>query len=1061
MSDNIQEKIVDLLNQALLYGKDSIRVQHLRHIQELILRKDPSLLNHFLEEVLNFQTDKSSEVKKTIISFIEEVCQYDSKLIIKVIDSLHLLLNDENIFVQKKLILSMISIYQSTLTWLVKCQLIDENIHNMWQCMTNIKNQIISMLNLDDDRLCTVVIKFIEMLALTLSRYEKDFSINLLQNDHKILSRIKLEQEEKEMIEKLLEFIISQNISSVNLIAAIEAITNIVRQRSNYISRIIQTFQVLNVNLSSIFIDSQVTNLRNIIKLKFLNLLKYSISCNIQSQITTLLTDLGATQEEILKYLPKVITESKRKLISNTNKNIKKMKNINDDINNLNIQSHLQHAKLIDLTIADLMTKLSIENVVDLVIVSMHLLPEKIPPSFQSSYTSIVEAGTPTQIEHLARLLCAQLTAAGYQPITSKQYVKPHMDNNIVEEKVTSNVTDVQNDDPLFVISSGFDSKTHLTSTKAILSTSTDVIKIPNIQQKKMKSFKLSNTIKSFEYDEMQRMSLDSFHRMLHAEDICERAHVEHIRQKMMTSLVCLFEGSFHNIYEDYIFADVYKRYDLVFAWVYQEYVYANGYLISNKKKDFIKYDNILCRLLECLQEKCDDLFSRLFISAPLITDNALFILKQYCQDENHSNLGMNILHKLICRRIIIREKCLDILLNFTHNENISIRNNAIYIIKNLHEKKEFQQIIEEYALKCLTYLRTLRPPETLFCDNKKSLTISRDVWTEDSIHLCLSLYLSLISSNHYLIQPLATIYTVVDKDIKRVILQILEIPIREMGMTSPELLKLIRNCPQNAEGLITRIIHILTQQMPPSHEIVEKIRDLYHKRISDVRLLIPVLTGLEKSEIINVLPKFIKLSPPVVKEVFNRLLGLNDSSRTSYTSLILPSELLIALHQISLEECELKTIINATSICFNERSIYTYDILAIVLQQLVEMTPIPILFMRTVLQTFSLYPKMIDFIMNILQRLITKQAWKQTRIWDGFIKCCEQTRPHSFPILLRLPPSQLKHILQIKSELRDGLVRYLRSMSTAQRSSIPSSILIVIEDDAENIAPISSSNPV
>ncbi|CAF4311650.1 unnamed protein product, partial [Rotaria sordida] len=94
----------------------------------------------------------------------------------------------------------------------------------------------------------------------------------------------------------------------------------------------------------------------------------------------------------------------------------------------------------------------------------------------------------------------------------------------------------------------------------------------------------------------------------------------------------------------------------------------------------------------------------------------------------------------------------------------------------------------------------------------------SRDVWTEDSIHLCLSLYLSLISSNHYLIQPLATIYTVVDKDIKRVILQILEIPIREMGMTSPELLKLIRNCPQNAEGLITRIIHILTQQMPPSH---------------------------------------------------------------------------------------------------------------------------------------------------------------------------------------------------------------------------------------------------
>lgn len=66
MSDNIQQmvrmdivaeekfhvidlKIVDLLNQASIYGKDTIRVQHLRHVQELILRKDPTLLEQFLD----------------------------------------------------------------------------------------------------------------------------------------------------------------------------------------------------------------------------------------------------------------------------------------------------------------------------------------------------------------------------------------------------------------------------------------------------------------------------------------------------------------------------------------------------------------------------------------------------------------------------------------------------------------------------------------------------------------------------------------------------------------------------------------------------------------------------------------------------------------------------------------------------------------------------------------------------------------------------------------------------------------------------------------------------
>ena len=32
------------------------------------------------------------------------------------------------------------------------------------------------------------------------------------------------------------------------------------------------------------------------------------------------------------------------------------------------------------------------------------------------------------------------------------------------------------------------------------------------------------------------------------------------------------------------------------------------------------------------------------------------------------------------------------------------------------------------------------------------------------------------------------------------------------MGMTSPEILKLVENCPKGAETLVTRIIHILTE---------------------------------------------------------------------------------------------------------------------------------------------------------------------------------------------------------------------------------------------------------
>ncbi len=95
---------------------------------------------------------------------------------------------------------------------------------------------------------------------------------------------------------------------------------------------------------------------------------------------------------------------------------------------------------------------------------------------------------------------------------------------------------------------------------------------------------------------------------------------------------------------------------------------------------------------------------------------------------------------------------------------------------------------------------------------------------------------------------------------------------IREIGMNSTELLKLIEDCPKGSETLITRIIHILTDKSSknffdfkyqldlnlsripncivsdqPSQVLIDKVRDLYVKRISDVRFLIPVLNYLSK----------------------------------------------------------------------------------------------------------------------------------------------------------------------------------------------------------------------
>jgi hypothetical protein len=92
----------------------------------------------------------------------------------------------------------------------------------------------------------------------------------------------------------------------------------------------------------------------------------------------------------------------------------------------------------------------------------------------------------------------------------------------------------------------------------------TTMSNMPGGQQRKMKPFKLVDAIKPIEYEEMQRMSTDSFNRILQSEgkssskdvfirlgcdllDICETAGVGHVRKKTMTSLVCLSERSFRD----------------------------------------------------------------------------------------------------------------------------------------------------------------------------------------------------------------------------------------------------------------------------------------------------------------------------------------------------------------------------------------------------------------------------------------------------------------------------------------------------------------------------------
>lgn len=65
-------QIVELLNSAATEGDDQTRVDSLIKIQELIIHQEAGLLDNFVDEITAFQHDRSADVRKTIVGFIEE-----------------------------------------------------------------------------------------------------------------------------------------------------------------------------------------------------------------------------------------------------------------------------------------------------------------------------------------------------------------------------------------------------------------------------------------------------------------------------------------------------------------------------------------------------------------------------------------------------------------------------------------------------------------------------------------------------------------------------------------------------------------------------------------------------------------------------------------------------------------------------------------------------------------------------------------------------------------------------------------------------------------------------
>ncbi|KAK1902645.1 Symplekin [Dissostichus eleginoides] len=1069
------ERVVDLLNQAALIPTDE-KLNVLKQVQELIINKDPSLLDNFLDELIAFQTDKSIEVRKFVIGFIEEACKRDNELLLRLIANLNMLLRDDSVNVVKKAILTLTQLYKVSLQWLVRSKAVSERQEASWDMVTQMKGDVLALLDSENDGVRTHAIKFTESLIITLSprtsdsdvpkRQEGDISLDKVPRDHSYIRYSALCEEGKAALEKLLKFMVHPAISSINLTTTLGSLATIARQRPMFMSEVVQAYETLHANLPPTLAKSQVSSVRKNLKLHLVAVLKHPCSLEFQGQISTLLLDLGMAQSEITRSTPAPREQRKRPRHDEytEGKKVKMEPALIEDDEDKEEPAPLSLPKpaavpgaqsAIDLTAEFLHPLLSPENVANLVLISMVYLPDIMPASFQATYTPVESAGTDAQIKHLARLMATQMTAAGIGPGLEQCKAREDDAGKDNEDEAGSKDLLIKRKLPAVMVGQaisvlgGYEKEKVPAEAPATVKRLPEPI-VPTAQTKmtgasgRKKVFRLSDVVQPLSDTQIEKLTSRAVKRILHSEKAIAQSGMSHVRVKLLSKLVTQFEGTMKEDVLKFILEDIRTRSDLAFSLLYQEY---NTYLSQLPTGLLDSYDHCLFTLLSGLQEKPeqrDGLFTKLVLEAPLITESALEVIRRYCEDESRVYLGMTTLKELIVKRPSRQFQYLHVLLDLSSHEKEKVRTTALAFLKRMYEKDQLRDYIEKFALNYMQLLVHPNPPSLLFGADKDTEVAAP--WTEETVRQCLFLYLSLLPLNHRLVHELASVYTEAIADIKRSVLRAIEQPIRGMGMNSPELLLLVENCPKGAETLVTRCLHILTDKVPPSPELVERVRDLYHKRVPDVRFLIPVINGLEKNEVIQALPKLIKLNPIVVKEVFNRLLGTQHSEGSSSVSPLTPGDLLIALHNIDSTKCDMKSIIKATNLCFGEKNVYTSEVLAVVMQQLMEQSPLPMLLMRTVIQSLTMYPRLGGFVMNILSRLIVKQVWKYPKVWEGFVKCCQRTKPQSYSVLLQLPAAPLSSVFERCPEMREPLLQHVLSFTPHQQAHIPASIMAVLE---------------
>ncbi|KAI4339782.1 hypothetical protein MLD38_024686 [Melastoma candidum] len=508
---------------------------------------------------------------------------------------------------------------------------------------------------------------------------------------------------------------------------------------------------------------------------------------------------------------------------------------------------------------------------------------------------------------------------------------------------------------------------------------------------------------------------------------------------------------------------------------------------VGNSEFSDLMYEKFLLEVAESLLKQfpaSDKSFTRLLCEAPVLPSALLKLLEDLCccdlsdsrdkvvRDADRVTQGLGTVWNLILSRPQYRESCLDIALKCAVHSQDDVRAKAIRLVTNkLYGLSYASERIEQFSTSMLLSAigtngadansmesdvkneREKPPVDSLLVVSEAAAPESESTSGEQpssqpspSVSLAeaqrhISLFFALCTKKGTFLQLLFDVYGQAPKTVKQALHRHIPILLGALGSSNSDLLKIISDPPKGSENLLMLMLQILTEETLPSPELISTVKHLYETKFKDASILVPLLASFSKDEVLPIFPRLVDLPPEMFQKALAHMLQGTAHSGPALT----PTEVLVAIHDIIPEKdgLPLKKVMDVCSACFEQKTVFTQQVLSKALNQMVDKVPLPLLFMRTVIQATDAFPTLVDFVMEILRKLVNKQVWKMPKLWAGFLKCISQTQPHSFQVLLQLPPPQLESSLNKYPSLRVPLAAFASQPSV--KASLNSSTLSVL----------------